>query len=306
MCSSDLKRQATTAKSFGLEMHLLTAKEAQDLWPIMEVDDVVGAAFLPTDGQANPSDITMALAKGARMQGVTICEHTEVTSIEVVDGVVKAVVTDQGRIECEKVVVCGGQWTRALCATVGVNVPLVPVEHQYVITEPFTPEVPRNLPTLRDPDRLTYYKEEVGGLVMGGYEPNPVPWAVGGIPRPFQFQLLESDWEHFAPTMELAIGRVPALANAGLRTLINGPESFTPDDRYLLGPSPDVKELYMACGFNSIGIQSSGGAGKVLADWIVDGRPPMDLWDVDVRRVMPFQRNKQYLHDRTEIGRAHV
>jgi sarcosine dehydrogenase len=225
---TEVKRQATTAKSFGLEMHLLTPSEAQALWPLMEVDDVVGAAFLPTDGQANPSDITMALARGARMHGATLCEDTEVLSIEVVDGVIRAVVTDQGRIECEKVVVCGGQWTRELCATIGVNVPLVPVEHQYVITEQFTPEVPRDLPTLRDPDRLTYYKEEVGGLVMGGYEPNPIAWATKGIPRPFQFQLLESDFDHFAPTMELAIGRVPQLANTGIRTLINGPESFTP------------------------------------------------------------------------------
>jgi sarcosine dehydrogenase len=183
----EVKRQATTAKSFGLEMHLLSPTEAQDLWPLMQVDDVIGAAFLPTDGQANPSDITMALARGARMAGATICEDTLVLSIEVVDGIVRAVVTDQGRIECEKVVVCAGQWTRALAATVGVNVPLVPVEHQYIITAPFDPEVPRNLPTLRDPDRLTYYKEEVGGLVMGGYEPNPVPWAVNGIPQPFQF-----------------------------------------------------------------------------------------------------------------------
>ena len=167
----------------------------------MEVDDVVGAAFLPTDGQANPSDITMALARGARMHGATICEDTEVLRIEVEAGVIKAVITDQGRIECEKVVVCGGQWTRALSATVGVSVPLVSVEHQYVITEQFNPEVPRDLPTLRDPDRLTYYKEEVGGLVMGGYEPNPVPWAVDGIPRPFQFQLLEPDFDHFASAM---------------------------------------------------------------------------------------------------------
>ena len=286
---TEVKRQATTAKSFGLEMHLLSPQEAQDLWPIMQVDDVVGAAFLPTDGQANPSDITMALARGARMQGVTICEHTEVAQIEVVDGVVRAVVTtgpdgSTGRIECEKVVVCGGQWTRALSATVGVNVPLVPVEHQYVITEPFTPEVPRNLPTLRDPDRLTYYKEEVGGLVMGGYEPNPVAWATGGIPRPFQFQLLESDWDHFAPTMELAIGRVPLLANAGLRTLINGPESFTPDGNFILGEAPELRNFFVGAGFNAFGIAAGGGAGQALAEWVYHGAPPYDLWVVDIRR----------------------
>lgn len=281
---TEVRRQATTAKSFGLEMHLLSAKEAQDLWPIMEVDDVVGAAFLPTDGQANPSDITMALAKGARMKGVTISEDTLVTSIEVVDGVVKAVVTDKGRIECEKVVICAGQWTRTLAATIGVNVPLVPVEHQYVITEPFTPEVPRNLPTLRDPDRLTYYKEEVGGLVMGGYEPNPVPWAVKGIPAPFQFQLLDSDWDHFAPTMELAIGRVPSLAQAGVRQLINGPESFTPDGNFILGEAPEVRNVFVGAGFNAFGIAAGGGAGQALAEWVHHGMAPYDLWVVDIRR----------------------
>jgi len=296
---TEVQRQATTAKSFGLEMHLLSPKEAQELWPIMEVHDVVGAAFLPTDGQANPSDITMALARGARLHGATICEETEVSSIEVVDGVVKAVVTNQGRIECEKVVVCGGQWTRELCATVGVNVPLVPVEHQYVITEPFTPEVPRNLPTLRDPDRLTYYKEEVGGLVMGGYEPNPIPWATRGIPRPFQFQLLESNWEHFAPTMELAIGRVPALANAGLRTLINGPESFTPDGNFILGEAPELKNFFVGAGFNAFGIAAGGGAGQALAEWVHDGMPPYDLWVVDIRRFGRPHQDTDWVRTRT-------
>jgi 4-methylaminobutanoate oxidase (formaldehyde-forming) len=301
---TEVKRQATTAKSFGLEMHLLSPREAQNLWPIMEVDDVVGAAFLPTDGQANPSDITMALARGARMHGATICEDTEVTGIEVIDGVVTAIRTvsangTPGRIECEKVVVCGGQWTRALAATVGVNVPLVPVEHQYVITEPFNPEVPRNLPTLRDPDRLTYYKEEVGGLVMGGYEPNPVPWAVNGIPRPFQFQLLESDWDHFAPTMELAIGRVPALANAGLRQLINGPESFTPDGNFILGEAPELRNFYVGAGFNAFGIAAGGGAGQALAEWVHDGMPPYDLWVVDLRRFGRPHQDTDWVRTRT-------
>ncbi|MFZ4721306.1 MAG: GcvT family protein, partial [Ilumatobacteraceae bacterium] len=301
---TEVQRQATTAKSFGLEMHLLTPREAQELWPIMEVHDVVGAAFLPTDGQANPSDITMALARGARMHGATICEETEVERIEVIDGVVKAVVTvskdgSRGRIECEKVVLCGGQWTRALAATVGVNVPLVPVEHQYVITEPFTPEVPRNLPTLRDPDRLTYYKEEVGGLVMGGYEPNPIPWAVKGIPRPFQFQLLDSNWDHFAPTMELAIGRVPALAEAGLRELINGPESFTPDGNFILGEAPELKNCFIGAGFNAFGIAAGGGAGQALAEWVHDGAPPYDLWVVDIRRFGRPHQDTDWVRTRT-------
>ena len=296
---TEVKRQATTASSFGLEMHLLSPKEAQQLWPLMEVTDVVGAAFLPTDGQASPTDITMALARGARMAGATLCEDTEVQSIEVVDGVICAVITDHGRIECEKVVLCAGQWTRELAATIGVNVPLVPVEHQYVITEPFTPEVPRDLPTLRDPDRLTYYKEEVGGLVMGGYEPNPIAWAVDGIPRPFQFQLLDSDYDHFAPTMELAIGRVPQLADTGIRTLINGPESFTPDGNFILGEAPELRNLFVGAGFNAFGIAAGGGAGQALAEWVHDGVPPYDLWVVDLRRFGRPHQDTDWVRTRT-------
>ncbi|CAN5463419.1 FAD-dependent oxidoreductase [soil metagenome] len=296
---TEVKRQATTAKSFGLEMHLLSAREAQELWPLMQVDDVVGAAFLPTDGQANPSDITMALARGARMAGATVCEDTRVLSIDVVDGIVKGVVTDRGRIECERVVLCGGQWTRAIAASVGVNVPLVSVEHQYVITEPLSPEVPRDLPTLRDPDRLTYYKEEVGGLVMGGYEPDPLPWAVAGIPQPFQFQLLESNFDHFAPTMELAIGRVPALADTGIRQLINGPESFTPDGNFILGEAPELPNLFVGAGFNAFGIAAGGGAGQALAQWVHDGAPPYDLWVVDICRFGKPHQSTDWVRTRT-------
>ncbi|MFM2070350.1 MAG: hypothetical protein RLZZ623_613 [Actinomycetota bacterium] len=296
---TEVQRQATTATSFGLDMHLLSPAEAQALWPLMQVDDVVGAAFLPTDGQANPSDITMALARGARMAGVTICEDTEVLRIEVEDGVVKAVVTDQGRIECEKVVVCAGQWTRALAATVGVNVPLVSVEHQYVITAQLEGGVPRDLPTLRDPDRLTYYKEEVGGLVMGGYEPNPVPWAVSGIPRPFQFQLLDSDFDHFAPIMELAMGRVPALQTAGINELINGPESFTPDGNFILGEAPELKNFFVGAGFNAFGIAAGGGAGMALAEWVHRGVAPYDLWVVDIRRFGRPHQDTDWVRTRT-------
>jgi sarcosine dehydrogenase len=301
---TEVKRQATTAASFGLEMHLLSAREAQDLWPLMEVDDVVGAAFLPTDGQASPSDITMALAKGARQRGVTIAEHTRVERIELDDtGTIRAVVTDRGRIACEKVVICAGQWTRDLAATVGVNVPLVSVEHQYLITAPIAgahgPEVPRTLPTLRDPDRLTYYKEEVGGLVMGGYEPNPIPWAVDGIPRPFQFQLLDDDWDHFAPIMELAIGRVPALATAGVNRLINGPESFTPDGNFILGEAPELPNLFIGAGFNAFGIAAGGGAGQALAEWVHDGQPPYDLWVVDLRRFGRPHHDTDWVRTRT-------
>jgi sarcosine dehydrogenase len=296
---TEVKRQATTAKSFGLDMHLLSAREAQELWPLMVVDDVVGAAFLPTDGQASPTDVTMALAKGARTAGVTICEDTEVTSIEVDRGVIKAVVTSQGRIACEKVVICGGQWTRALASTVGVNVPLVSIEHQYVITAQLPGGVPSTLPTLRDPDRLTYYKEEVGALVMGGYEPNPIPWAQKGIPRPFQFQLLDSNYEHFAPIMEAAIGRVPALADVGINQLINGPESFTPDGNFILGEAPELKNLFVGAGFNAFGIAAGGGAGMALAEWVQDGMPPYDLWVVDIRRFGRSHLDTGWVRTRT-------
>lgn len=280
---TEVKRQATTAHSFGLEMHLLTPGEARDLWPLMEIDDVVGAAFLPTDGQANPSDVTQALAKGARMSGVKIFEDTPVLSIEVEDGRIRGVVTERGRIDCEIVICCAGQWTRTLAATVGVNVPLVSVEHQYVITEKIEGVTP-GLPTLRDPDRLTYYKEDVGGLVMGGYEPNPIPWAVDGIPEGFHYTLLSSNFDHFEPIMELALGRVPALQTAGIKTLINGPESFTPDGNFILGEAPELRNFYVGAGFNAFGIASGGGAGQALAEWVAKGEAPYDLWPVDIRR----------------------
>lgn len=284
---TEVKRQATTAQSFGLDMHLLSPREAQDLWPPMQVDDVVGAAFLPTDGQANPSDIAQALAKGARRSGVTIAEDVEVTGLEVENGRIVAVLTATRRITADKVVLCAGQWTRALAKRAGANVPLVSVQHQYLITERI-PGVERNLPTLRDPDRLTYYKEEVGGLVMGGYEPNPKPWAESGLPEGFHFALLESDWDHFEPLMRLALGRVPALETAGIKQFINGPESFTPDGNFILGETPEVSGLYVGAGFNAFGIASGGGAGMALAEWVARGEPPYDLWPVDIRR---FGRN---------------
>jgi len=279
---TEVKRQATTAHSFGLEMHLLTPREAQELWPLMQIDDLVGAAFLPTDGQANPSDITQALAKGARMKGVSIFEDTAVTDLEIENGRIRAVITERGRIECEKVVVCAGQWTRAFAGRFGVNVPLVSLQHQYMITEAFG--VPSNLPTLRDPDRLTYYKEEVGGLVMGGYEPNPIGWAEGGIPEGFHYSLLDSDFDHFEPVMELALGRVPLLETAGVKQLLNGPESFTPDGNFILGEAPELRNFYVGAGFNAFGIASGGGAGMALAEWSAKGEPPYDLWPVDIRR----------------------
>jgi 4-methylaminobutanoate oxidase (formaldehyde-forming) len=284
---TEVKRQATTARSFGLEMHLLSPRQAQDLWPLMNVDDVVGAAFLPTDGQASPSDIVQALARGARQSGITIVEDMPITGIRLHQGAVRGVETAQAFVACEKLVIAAGQWSREIGRMAGVNVPLVSVQHQYVITEAI-PGVTPDLPTLRDPDRLTYYKEEVGGLVMGGYEPNPIPWAEAGIPDGFHYTLLDPDWDHFTPVMELALPRVPALEKAGIKQLINGPESFTPDGNFILGEAPEVRGIFVGAGFNAFGIASGGGAGMALAEWVARGEPPYDLWPVDIRR---FGRN---------------
>lgn len=280
---TEVQRQATTAHSFGLQMDLLSPQEALDLWPLMNIDDVIGAAFMPTDGQANPSDITQALAKGARMAGAKIFEDTKVLDIEIDNGKIRAVITEHGRIECEKVVLCAGQWSRDFARRFGVNVPLVSMEHQYMVTEAIE-GMPKNLPTLRDPDRLTYYKEEVGGLVMGGYEANPIPWAVDGLPKGFHYTLLDSNFDHFEPLMELALGRVPALEHAGIKTLTNGPESFTPDGNFILGEAPELRNFYVGAGFNAFGIAAGGGAGMALAEWVKAGEPHIDLWSADIRR----------------------
>jgi 4-methylaminobutanoate oxidase (formaldehyde-forming) len=295
---AELTRQATTARSFGMDMHLLSPLEAQQLWPMMTIDDVVGAAFLPTDGAASPSDITRALAKGARLHGARIIENCPVTDVEVVDGSVAAVQTAQGRIQCEVIVNACGQWARAFGQMAGVEVPLIGVEHQFMITEPMD-GISRDLPTLRDPDRLTYYKEEVGGLVMGGYEPNPIPWAVNGIPDGFIYKLLPSNFEHFEQLAELAMARVPALQSAGIRQLINGPESFTPDGNFILGEAPEVTNYFVAAGFNAFGIAAAGGAGWALAAWIMEGEPPYDLWPVDIRRFGLPHRDIGWVRKRT-------
>lgn len=295
---TEVKRQATTATSFGLEMHLLSPKEAQELWPLMQIDDVVGAAFLPTDGQVSPTDISMSLAKGARQNGVTIAEGVKVTGIEVEAGRVRAVLTDKGRITCDKLVICTGQWSREIGRMAGVNIPLVPVQHQYLITESIDGAT-SGLPTLRDPDRLTYWKEEVGGLVMGGYEPNPKPWAVDGLPGHFEFQLLDDDLEHFEPLLELAIGRVPAMEQAGIKQFINGPESFTPDGNFILGEAPEVRGIFVGTGFNAFGIASGGGAGMALAEWVAKDAPPFDLWPVDIRRFGKNHLDTSWVRTRT-------
>lgn len=295
---TEILRQATTARSFGLEMHLLSPNEAQALWPPMDVSDVVGAAFLPTDGQASPSDVTQSLARGARRHGVRIAEGVAVIGFEVADGRIRAVLTDQGRIGCEKAVIAAGMWSKELGRLAGVSIPLQPVQHQYVLTEP-VPGVSPTLPTLRDPDRLIYFKEEVGGLSFGGYEPNPIAWADEGIPAGFEFRLLDENWDHFEPHMLQAIERVPALSTAGVKQMINGPESFTPDGNFILGETAEVRGLFVGCGFNAFGIAAGGGAGWALAAWVETGAPPMDLWVVDVKRFGGVHADDSFTRERT-------
>ena len=294
----ELKRGASMARVFGLEVDIITPAAIADLVPLARVDDLVGGVHLPNDGVVNPIDTTQALAKGARARGVRIIESVKVDSIVVEGGRAVGVRTSHGDIRADAVVNCAGMWGRELGDAAGDVVPLHAAEHFYIVTE-HVAEISPNMPVLRDPDGCGYFKEDAGKLLVGWFEPVSKPWGMRGIPEDFCFDSLPEDFEHIEPLVAAATHRMPLLANTGIRLFFNGPESFTPDDRYLLGESPDVKGLFTAAGFNSIGIQSSGGAGKVLADWIIDGRPPMDLWDVDVRRCMPFQRNRNYLHDRT-------
>lgn len=294
----EFKRLATTAQSFGTEMHLLSPAEVKKIWPLMMVDDLVGATFLPTDGQANPSDITQSLAKGATMAGARLIEGVEVTGFRMREKKITAVETTEGVIHCDKVVNCAGQWARQVGAMAGVMVPLQPVKHQYVITEPIEGIEPTT-PTVRDPDRFTYFKEEVGGLVMGGYEQNPIPWRTEAVPPDFQFQLFDDDWEHFEQHMSQAVARVPALETAGVKQMINGPESFTPDGNFILGRSPGCSNMYVGAGFNAFGIASGGGAGWALAEWVVMGEAPLDLWTVDIGRFSSLHGDRAWVAERT-------
>lgn len=294
---TQLRRTISAARAQGVEIEELSPKEAGEKWPVMRTDDLVGGVWLPGDGKANPSDITQALARGARSRGAIVREGIRVTGIETEKGRVRAVQTDQGRVECEVLVICAGQWSRAVGQMCGVSVPLHSAEHMYIVTgkiEGVTPD----LPVMRDPDGYTYYKEEVGGLVMGGFEPDAKPWGMDGIPYPFEFQLLPDDWDQFAILMENALQRVPALETAEIKTFLNGPESFTPDNNFLLGEAPEVAGVYIGAGFNSMGIASAGGAGSALAEWIVAGEATSDLWPVDIRRFASFNNNPAWLKDR--------
>ena len=292
----ELRRGAAMAKAFRVEAEEITPKKAQEMWPLLNIDDVVGAIFFPHDGQTNPADTAMALAKGARMGGVKILEDCKVTGIVTRDGRAAGVTTTEGEVKAEVVVNCAGMWAREVGLMAGVSVPLHAAEHFYVVTEPM--DLPSNLPVMRNMDSCAYYKEDAGKLLIGAFEPKAKPWGMDGIPDSFCFDELPEDFDHFQPILEGAIHRVPKLGETGIRKFFNGPESFSPDQRYLLGEAPELKNFFVAAGFNSIGIQSAGGAGMALAEWIVGGHPPFDLWDVDIRRMSPHQNRKTYLYDR--------
>jgi sarcosine dehydrogenase len=295
---TEFKRLATTAQSFGMEMELLSPTEVARMWPLMNIDDLVGASFLPTDGQASPSDITQSLAKGARLHGAKLYEGARVTSFDFEGPRLVSVNTLFGSIRAEKFVNCAGQWARQVGTMAGVTVPLQPVKHQYVITERIEGLSP-NVATIRDPDRGTYFKEEVGGLVFGGYEPNPIAWTKADVPENFEFQLFEDDYDHFEQHMNHALYRVPALGHVGIKKMINGPESFTPDGNFILGKAPGLANFYVGCGFNAFGIAAAGGAGWVLADWVTHDEAPMDLWTVDVRRFSGIHQDRHFVAERT-------
>jgi 4-methylaminobutanoate oxidase (formaldehyde-forming) len=295
---TEFRRLATTARSFGMEMELIGPEEVRRMWPLMETADLIGASWLPTDGQADPSGIAQALARGARMHGVRIVEGVRVTGFDREGARITGVRTTAGTVACEMVVNCAGQWARQVGALAGVTVPLQPIKHQYIVTERIEGLSP-DAATIRDPDRRTYFKEEVGGLVMGGYEPNPQLWTLDDVPDDWEFRLFDDDWDHFAQHMEQAIARVPALETAGVKQMINGAESFTPDGNFILGRSNACPNMFVGAGFNAFGIASAGGAGWVLADWAMTGEPPMDLWVVDIRRFSALHEDRAWVAERT-------
>src|SRR3984893_16643261 len=293
-----LRRTAAAAAAYQLDCEIISPQQARDLYPVMDVSDLAGAIWLPDDGRANPADLTYALAAGARRRGVVVRERTRVTGILTAGGAVTGVATADGDVEAEIVVNCAGQWAKQVAGWCGVTVPLHSCEHFYVVTDQID-GIHRDLPVLRDPDGYTYFKEEVGGLVVGGFEPDAKPWvSPDEIPYPFEFQLLGEDWEHFAPLMEQAQRRIPALREAGIKKFYNGPESFTPDNQFIAGEAPGLRNFFVGAGFNSVGIASAGGAGGALAEWILSGDPGLDLTAADIRRFAPFHGNTRFLHDR--------
>ena len=294
----EIRRNASMARLTNVDMEFIGPERLGEMWPLLNTEGIIGAAFIPGDGMANPTDTTMALAKAAKMAGAKVFEHTKVTRVLRRDGRVSGVETDRGTIDCEYVVNCTGMWARQLAGQDDVVVPLHAAEHFYLITEPIEALTP-DLPVLRMPDEQAYVRNEAGKLMVGFFEPGAKPWATDGIPEEAEFLTLPEDWDHLEPYILKAANRIPVFGQVGIQLFFNGPESFTPDDRYILGEAPQLDGYFVAAGFNSVGFASGGGAGKAVADWVVDGHPPMDLWEVDIRRFMPFQRNRRYLYERT-------
>ncbi len=307
-----LKKQVSLARSFGVDVQLISPREVGERVPVLRTDDLHGGLWIPGDGKANPADLCMSLAKGARNRGVKMVEGVEVTGVLSERGAggvggsggsggserVTGVCTAQGDVRCEVLVNCAGQWARQFGALAGVTVPLYPAEHFYIVTDQIEGVHPM-MPVMRDADGYIYFKEEVGGLLMGGFEPVAKPWRMEPIPSTFQFQLLGEDWDQFEILMINAIHRTPCLETAKVKMLLNGPESFTPDGNFILGEAPEMRGYFVCAGFNSAGIANSGGAGRLIAEWIAGGEAPVDLWDVDIRRFAPFMGNRKALAVRT-------
>ena len=300
-----LRRTMAMAELFGVEAHLISPQAALEKWPLLRVDDVLGAAWLPHDGKVIPKEVPVALARGASSRGAGIFENIRVRGIESKDGRVTGVRTDQGNIKAEYVVLCGGMWTRELGLSCGVTIPLYPVEHHYVVTEPLAGAFDE-LPVGRDPDLCIYFRGEGEGVMLGAFQESSKPWMVDKVPEKFSFQLLEPDWEKFSVPLANGRHRIPALANCKFAKFVNGPESFTPDNNFIMGEAPEMRHLFVAAGFNSVGIASAGGAGKYLAEWMLAGEPTLDLWSVDIRRFAPWANNRPFLRERvTEVLGLH-
>ena len=292
------RRLAVAARRLGVNYQEISPSEVKKLWPLADTRDILAGFYVPEDGRANPVGVAMALAKGAKMGGARIFEEVEVTAINKEKGQVTGVVTNQGAIKAEIVVNCAGLWGRQIGKMAGVNVPLQAAEHYYLLTQPIEGVHP-NLPVIEDFERYAYFREEVGGLLVGFFEPIAAPWGVGGIPKDFSFGEIQPDWDRMMPYIEIAMERVPVLKDAGIHKFFCGPESFTPDGGPLLGEAPELKNFFVAAGLNSLGILSSGGVGKIMAQWIVDGYCPVEAQHIDIARCFPFQGNQKYLTDRT-------
>jgi 4-methylaminobutanoate oxidase (formaldehyde-forming) len=302
---TQLRRTAAMSELFGVEVQLIGPQMAQERWPLLRTDDVIGAAWLPHDGKVIPKEIAIALAKGAEGRGARVLEQTRVLGVDHAHGRVTGVRTDRGTINADYVVLTGGMWTRELGLGLGVPIPLYPVEHHYVVSEAIAGAFDE-LPVGRDPDRCIYFRGEGNAVLLGAFQEYSKPWMVDRIPADFSYQLLSSDWEKFADPLEAGKWRIPALATTSFAKFVNGPESFTPDNNFIMGEAPQLRNLFVAAGFNSVGIASAGGAGKYLAEWMIEGQPTMDLWSVDIRRFGPHANNLSFLRERvTEVLGLH-